>query len=123
MGWRLIPSRSQVSAQNTSRTTSRQLIEMPMPIGRWSQARVSAEGAGEGALVVESALEGDGTRGVIGGDEVLARGADALADEVTHGRLTEQLVKETGELPLRKMRERGEMFGFNRITKARVQMT
>mgnify|MGYP000461608106 CR=1 FL=1 len=52
---------------------------MVLTIRGGSLAGLGAEGAGEGALIVEAAFEGDGAGGVVGGDEVLAGGAHALA--------------------------------------------
>lgn len=58
--------------------------QVALSIGRRSHARRRAEGAGEGALVVEAKIEGDGTDGAVVRDQFVAGCVQPLADEVTH---------------------------------------
>lgn len=99
-----------------------QLFQMMLTVCGWGHSCLCAKHTRKRALIIETAFEGDGSGGVIGGDEVLAGGADALADEVAHGRLAEQLLEEPRELALGQMGERGELPGLDDFAKAGVQM-
>ena len=83
---------------------------------------LKAENPGKRALVVEAAVERDLANGAVGGDEVLARGADTLAAEVAHRRFTEQIFEKPGKLPLGQVREGGELFGFDGFAEASVHV-
>jgi len=99
-----------------------QFLKITLAVGRRGHSCVFAKNACEHALIVEAAFERDGSSGVVGGDEVLAGGADALTDEVAHRGLAEQFFEETRELAFGEVGERGELPGLDDFPEACVQM-